>query len=74
MKEFKAANTGNKIIINCAPVKDVLRLKEVILKEMIKHPLGLKIKDKQGDFKELLEKEVDIVGVIDFIKQTKRDM
>lgn len=70
MKEFKAANTGNKIIINCAPVKDVLRLKEVILKEMIKHPLGLKIKDKQGDFKELLEKEVDIVGVIDFIKNT----
>lgn len=68
MKEFKAANTGNKVIINCAPVKDVLRLKEVILRELVKHPLGLKLKDKQGDVKELFEKEVDIMGVIDFIK------
>ena len=70
MKELKATNTGNKIIINCAPVKDVLRLKEVILREIVKHPLGIKLKDKQGDLNELLDKEVDLVGLIDFIKNT----
>ena len=70
MKEFKATNTGNKVIINCAPTKDVLRLKEVILREMIKHPLGLRLKESQGDIKELLDKEVDMLGVIEFIKNT----
>lgn len=70
MKEFKATNTNNKVIINPAPVKDVLRLKEVILREMIKHPLGLKLKEKQSDIKELFEKEVDMMGIIDFIKNT----
>lgn len=69
MKEFKTTNTGNKVIINCAPTKDVLRLKEVILKELIKHPLGLKLKEKQGNL-DLIEKEVDMVGLIDFIKNT----
>lgn len=67
MKEFNATNTGNKVIINCASWKEALRLKEVILKEIIKQPLGLKLKEKQGDL-DLLEKEVDMVGLIDFIK------
>lgn len=70
MKEFKTVNTGNKVIINCAPTRDVLRLKEVILKEMIKQPLGLRLKESQGDIKELLDKEVDMLGVIEFIKNT----
>lgn len=69
MKEIKCTNTGNKLIVNCAPTRDVLRLKEVILKELIKHPLGIKLKENQGDLK-LLEKEVDMVGLLDFIKNT----
>lgn len=70
MKEFKATNTGNKVIINCAPVKDVLKLKEVILKELIRYPLGLKLKEEQSNIKELLDKEIDMTGLIDFIKNT----
>ena len=69
MKEFKATNTGNKVIINCAPTKDVLKLKEVIFQEIIKHPLGLKLKEKQNNIN-LLEKEIDMIGLIDFIKNT----
>jgi len=68
MKEFKTTNTGNKVIINCAPTKDVLRLKEVILREVIKHPLGLKLKETQTDIKDLLEKEIDLSGLTEFLK------
>ena len=68
MKEFKAANTGNKIIINCAPIEDVLKLKEVLLKELTKYPLGLRLKENNLEIKEVLNREIDFVGLIDFIK------
>ena len=70
MKQFKCINTNNQVIINCAPVRDALRLKESIIKELIKQPLGLKLKENQGDIKDILNKEVDFVGVLDFIKNT----
>lgn len=66
MKEFKATNTGNKVIINCAKVREVQRLKQVILNEVKKNPLGIKLSSGEG----LFEKEMDFTGVIDFIKDT----
>ena len=68
MKEFKATNTGNKIIINCAPTRDVLRLKQVILREMIKQPLGLKMKEGQQNIQDFIQQEVDATGIMEFIK------
>lgn len=67
MKEFKATNTGNKIIINCAKTREVQRLKNVILKEMKKSPIGIKLTGGENTF---FEKEMDFTGVIDFIKDT----
>lgn len=68
MKEFKAANTGNKVKINCASTKDVLKLKQVIAKELIKHPIGLKL--QEGGGKDLFERDIDLSGIIEFIKNT----
>lgn len=67
MKEFSAANTGNRIVINCAPTRDVLRLKQVILQEIIKQPLGLKLQEGK---QELLDRDLDLTGIIEFIKNT----
>ena len=67
MKEFKATNTGNKVIINCAKTKEVQRLKQVILNEIKKNPIGIKL---VGQGVSVLEKELDFTGVLDFIKDT----
>lgn len=68
MKEFNATNTGNRVVINCASTRDVLKLKQVILKELVKHPIGLKL--QEGNTKDLLEKDIDLSGIIEFIKNT----
>ena len=65
MKEFNATNTGNRVVINCASLSETKKLKQVIVKELQKSPLGLKI---IGQTKDILEKDVDITGVIEFIK------
>ena len=65
MKQFKAQNTGNKVIINCATLDETKKLKQAIIEELKKSPLGLKI---IGQSKDLFEKEVDVTGVIEFIK------
>ena len=67
MKEFKAQNTGNRIVINCAPTKDVTRLKQVIFNEIKKSPIGIKLINGEGSF---FDKEIDFTGVLDFIKNT----
>lgn len=67
MKEFTCTNTGNKVIINTASFKDVQRLKQVILNEFKKSPIGVKLIGKD---KTLFEKDIDFTGVIDFIKDT----
>lgn len=67
MKEFTCTNTGNKLIINCAPMKSVQKLKNVILVELKKSPIGIKLTGKENIF---LEKEIDFTGVIDFIKDS----
>lgn len=66
MKEIIAKNTGNKIIINCASMREVLQLKQVIFNELGKRPLGLKL--SKGE--DLLDKDIDFVGVLDYIKDT----
>ena len=67
MKEFNCTNTGNTVIINCAPTKSVQKLKNVIFNEIRKSPIGIKLIN--GD-KTLFEKDVDFTGVFDFIKNT----
>ena len=67
MKEFKATNTGNKVVINCAKTREVQRLKQVILNEVKKNPIGIKL---IGQGVSVLEKELDFTGVLDFIKDT----
>lgn len=67
MKEFNCKNTGNSVVINTASWDEVLRLKHIILKELQKSPIGIKL---VGGDKSFFEKEVDFTGVIDFIKDT----
>ena len=68
MKEFKAANTGNRVVINCATTREVLKLKQVIFNELIKHPLGIKL--EKDATKSLLDKDVDLTGIIEYLKNT----
>lgn len=65
MKKFNCANSGNECIINCAPMKDVQRLKQVILNEIKKSPLGIKLTGGENSF---FEKDIDFTGIIEFIK------
>ena len=67
MKEFVCTNSGNQVVINCACMKDVQRLKQVIFNEVKKSPIGIKL---VGGDKTLFEKDIDFTGVIDFIKDT----
>lgn len=67
MKEFNCKNTGNTVVINTATWEDVQRLKQIILIELKKSPIGIKL---VGGDKSFLEKEVDFTGIIDFIKDT----
>lgn len=64
MKEFNAQNTGNRVVINTASLDEVKRLKQVIISEIKKSPLGLKIIGS-GD---VAEREVDISGILEFVK------
>lgn len=67
MKKFTATNSGNEVVINLATMKDVQRLKQVILSEVQKSPIGIKL--IQGD-KSIFEREIDFTGIIDFLKNT----
>jgi hypothetical protein len=66
-KEFICTNSGNPVVINCASMKDVQKLKQVIFSEIKKSPIGIKL---VGGDKTLFEKDIDFTGVIDFIKDT----
>lgn len=67
MKDFEAQNTGNRIVINCAPIKDVLLLKKVIANEIKKNPFAFKLK---GDAELLVDKEIDLACILEFVKNT----
>lgn len=72
MLDFQTENTGNRVVINTAPFKDVVALKNELLKELVKYPLGLKLKDLygqgKGQIKDILNKELDFTEVFDFLK------
>lgn len=65
MKEFKATNTGKSVIINVASTREAKELKRVILKEIQKNPLGLKL---LGQTENVFDKQIDFTELIDFIK------
>lgn len=65
MKDFKAANTGKRVVINPASYKEVKELKKVILQVIEKHPLGLKL---LGQTNNIMEKQIDFSQLLDFIK------
>lgn len=68
MKDFKSSVTGNRIIINSASWREAIRLKTVILQEFKKYNVGIKL--TSGDSIDVLDREVDTAGIIDFIKNT----
>ena len=65
MIDIKTQNGQKRLVVNCATTKEVKELKRVILKELTKYPLGLKL---LGNDKDTFNKEVDFSGVFEFIK------
>lgn len=68
MKDFKSSVTGNRIIINCASWREAIRLKTVILQEFKRYNVGIKLSG--ADAIDVLDREVDTTGILDFIKNT----
>ena len=64
-KEIKLENSGKTFIINTASVEEVKYLKNVLLEELKKYPLGLKL---LGNTVSVFDKQVDFTSVFDFIK------
>ena len=64
-KEIKLQNSGKTLIINTATVEEVKYLKNVLLEEFKKYPLGLKL---LGNTASIFDKQVDFTSVFDFIK------
>ena len=64
-KEIKLQNSGKMLIINTASVAEVKQLKNVLLEEFKKYPLGLKL---LGNTESIFDKQVDFTSVFDFIK------
>lgn len=65
MRDFETKNTRNRVVINPAPYKTAIMLKNVLLGEVKNNVLGLKI---TGKTENVLEKEIDFTACIDFIK------
>lgn len=64
-KEIKLQNSGKMLIINTASTAEVKYLKNVLLEEIKKYPLGLKL---LGNTISIFDKQVDFTSVFDFIK------
>ena len=64
-KEITLQNSGKTLIINTASVEEVKYLKNVLLEELKKYPLGLKL---LGNTASVFDKQVDFTSVFDFIK------
>lgn len=64
-KEIKLQNSGKTLIINTATTAEVKYLKNVLLEEFKKYPLGLKL---LGNTSSIFDKQVDFTSVFDFIK------
>jgi len=66
-KEIKLQNSGKMLIINTASTAEVKCLKNVLLEEIKKYPIGLKL---LGNTESVFDKQVDFTSVFDFIKNT----
>lgn len=64
-KEIKLQNSGKMLIINTASTAEVKYLKNVLLEEIKKYPLGLRL---LGNTESIFDKQVDFTSVFDFIK------
>ena len=64
-KEIKLQNSGKTLIVNTASTAEVKFLKNVLLEEVKKYPLGLKL---LGNTASIFDKQVDFTSVFDFIK------
>lgn len=64
-REIKLQNSGKTLIINTASTAEVKHLKNVLLEELKKYPLGLKL---LGSTTSIFDKQVDFTAVFDFIK------
>lgn len=64
-KEIKLQNSGKMLIINTASTAEVKYLKNVLLEEFKKYPLGLRL---LGNTESIFDKQVDFTSVFDFIK------
>lgn len=64
-KEIKLQNSGKMLIINTASTAEVKYLKNVLLEEVKKYPIGLKL---LGSTESIFDKQVDFTSVFDFIK------
>ena len=64
-KEITLQNSGKTLIINTASVEEVKYLKNVLLEELKKYPLGLKL---LGNTASVFDKQIDFTSVFDFIK------
>lgn len=65
MKEFIASNTGKTVRINVAPFALGIELKNELLKLVKEQTLAGTIKVDKAD---LLDKEIDVTKVLDFVK------
>lgn len=65
MKEFITANGQKKVIINCASMQEVMNLKREILTQLKNHNISA---DFLKGNTELLDKEINLTEVINFIK------
>jgi len=64
-KEIKLQNSGKTLIINTSTTAEVKYLKNTLLEEIKKYPLGLKL---LGNTVSIFDKQVDFTSVFDFIK------
>ena len=64
-KEIKLQNSRKMLIINTASTAEVKHLKNVLLEEIKKYPLGLKL---LGSTESIFDKQVDFTSVFDFLK------
>lgn len=67
MKEFVTKNGQKRVVINCASMREVMELKKEILTCVKNHKLGIKI---TGSSENLLEKEISMSEVAEFLKNT----
>lgn len=71
MIEFETENQKAHVVINCAPYKTGIKLKKVLLSEIRKNPIGLKI---LADKKDVLNSEIDTTQFFDFLKNCIIDL